>query len=82
MAGKCSEMDVSEVCEAKGATVHGVLIGKLSPVKESRSTVGVRYFEGQFSDGKKTVRIMVEFSVALYASTAYIQSCARRTGTP
>ena len=52
MAGKCSEMDVSEVCEAKGATVHGLLIGELSPVKESRSTVGVRYFEGQFSDGQ------------------------------
>ena len=58
MAGKSSEMDVSEVCEAKGATVHGMLIGELSPVKESRSTVGVRYFEGQFSDGKKTVRIV------------------------
>ena len=35
---------------------HGVLVGELSPMKDSRSTVGVRYFEGQFSDGKKTVR--------------------------
>ena len=58
MAGKSSEMDVSEVCEMKGATVHGMPVGELSPVKDSRSKVGVRYFEGQLSDGKKTVRIV------------------------
>ena len=32
MAEKSSEMDVSEVCETKGATVHGVIVGELSPV--------------------------------------------------
>ena len=58
MAGKSSEMDVSEVCKMKAATVHGMLVGKLIPVKNSRSKVGVRYFEGQLSDGKKTVRIV------------------------
>ena len=32
MAEKLSEMDVSEVCETKGATVHGVIVGEFSPV--------------------------------------------------
>ena len=55
MAGKSSEMVVSEVCDMKGA---GMLEGELSHVKDRHSKVGVRYFEGQLSDGKKTVRIV------------------------
>ena len=31
MASKSSEMDVSEVCEMIGATIHGMIIGELSP---------------------------------------------------
>ena len=31
MASKYSKVDVSEVCETKGATVHGMIVGKLSP---------------------------------------------------
>ena len=64
MAGKCSGMDISEVCESQGATVHGMVVGELSPVKDSRGKAGVRYFEGQLSDGKKTVR-MVSFEPKL-----------------
>ena len=60
MAFKCSEIDVSEVCESKGATVHGVLVGELSPVKNSCSKEGVRLFEGS----KKTVQ-MVSFEPKL-----------------
>ena len=51
-------MDVSEVCKAKGATVHGVLVGHWSPVKESHGKPGVKYFEGKLNDGKKTLRIV------------------------
>ena len=36
-------------------------------LKDSHSTVGVRYFEGQLSDGKKTVR-SVSFELKLYSS--------------
>lgn len=61
MAQKCSQMDVSEVSETKGATVYGVLVGELSPIKDSRGKAGVRYFEGKLSDGKKTIR-MVSFA--------------------
>ena len=32
MASKSSEMDVSEVCETKGVTVHGMIVGELSPM--------------------------------------------------
>ena len=60
MAEKSSEMKVSEVCETKGVTVHQVIVGELSPVKESRGKVGVKYFEGQLSDGKKTVMVSFE----------------------
>ena len=56
MAGKCSGMDIWEVCESQGTTVHGMVVGELSPVKDSRGKAGVRYFEGQLSDGKKTVQ--------------------------
>ena len=52
------------MCESQGATVHGVVVGELSPVKDSRGKAGVRYFEGQLSDGKKTVR-MVSFEPKL-----------------
>ena len=49
------EVDVSEVMVCNSATVHGVFIGEVSPVKHSRTKTDVRYFEGKLSDGKKTV---------------------------
>ena len=49
------------------ATVHGVFIGEVSPVKHSRTKTDVRYFEGKLSDGKKTVR-MVSFEPKLRAT--------------
>ncbi len=42
----------------KPVKVHGVFIGSVFPDKESRTKVGVKYFEGKFSDGKKTVRVI------------------------
>ena len=35
-------------------TVHGVLVGHLSPVKESRGKAAVKYSKGKLTDGKKT----------------------------
>ena len=55
-------MDVSNLIVSIGAsslgTVHGVLVGEVSPIKTSRKRNNVKYFEGQCSDGKKTVRLV------------------------
>jgi hypothetical protein len=51
-------MDISELCESKGTNVHGIVVGELSPVKESHNKAGVHYFDGQLSNGKKTARIV------------------------
>ena len=52
-------MDVSDLVVSTGAsslgTVRGVLVDEVSPIKTSRKRNDVKYFEGQFSDGKKTV---------------------------
>ena len=45
-------------------TVHGVVLGTVSPVKTSTLNRGVKYFDGTFSDGKKTLR-MVSFEPKL-----------------
>ena len=61
-------MDVSDVVASTSAgsgTVHGVLIGEVSPVKTSRRRSDVKYFESQLSDGKKTVRL-VSFEPSLH----------------
>ena len=54
-------MDLSDLVVSNGAsssgTVHGV-VGEVSPIKTSRKRNDVKYFEGQFSDGKKTVRLV------------------------
>ena len=50
-------MDVSDVkASTSSGTVHGVVVGKLSPVKTSSKNRVVKYFDGRFSDGKKTVQ--------------------------
>ena len=52
-------MDVSELKENSSAvTVHGVLVGEVSPVKTSKKGTDVKYFEGALSDGKKSVRVV------------------------
>ena len=55
-------MDVSNLVVSIGAsssgTMHGVLVGEVSPIKTSRKRNNVKYFEGQCSDGKKTVRLV------------------------
>ena len=39
----------------QSGTVHGVVVGEVSPVKTSSKNRAVKYFDGRFSDGKKTV---------------------------
>ena len=55
-------MDVSDLvlqsAPSSAGTVHGVLVGELSSIKMSRKRNDVKYFEGQFSDRKKTVRLV------------------------
>ena len=47
-------MEVSEVASSGTGTVHGIIIGQVSPVKSSKKQTDVKYFEGQISDGVKT----------------------------
>ena len=52
-------MDVSDVkASTSSGTVHGVFVGELSPVKTSSKNRAVKYFDGRFSEGKKTVRLV------------------------
>lgn len=61
MAGikrKLEENDVSEIEKCSdGMIVHGV-VTELSPVKVSRNSEKVKYFQGRVTDGKKTVRVV------------------------
>ncbi len=52
------EMEVSGMEESRAATVHGVFVGPVSPVKSSRTKSEVKFFKGQLSDGKTTVRLV------------------------
>lgn len=45
-------------------TVHGVVVGQVSPLKTSKTKSGVKYFDGSFSEGKKTLR-MISFEPKL-----------------
>lgn len=52
-------MDPSNIEESKSATVHGVLVGGVSPIKSSRKNADRKYFEMKLSDGDKTVRVVL-----------------------
>ena len=52
------EVDVSDITESNKAVVHGAFVGPLSPLRSSQSSA-VQFFEGNFSDGKKTVRLVL-----------------------
>ena len=54
-----NEMDVSQlVAPSSSATVYGVFVGAVLPVKTSRKNSCVKYFESQLCDGKKIVRVV------------------------
>ena len=53
-------MNMSDIKSStpKCATVHGVVVGDLSPVKTSTKNSTMKYFDGRFGDGVKTVRLV------------------------
>jgi hypothetical protein len=52
------EFDVSEIpSPKKEANVYGIVVD-VSPVKKSNKNPNIQYFDGQVSDGKKTVRVV------------------------
>ncbi len=55
---KCEEMEVSELDVSNAATIHGVFVVEVSPVKCGRRNPDVKYFEGRMTDGKKTVSVI------------------------
>ena len=57
---------VSDLVPSTSTNVEGVFVGDLSPIKTSRRKPNVKYFEGQLSDGCKTVRF-VSFEPKLHS---------------
>ena len=55
--GSKREWDVSDIEEGTGVSVHGIPIN-VSPLKESRKTKGVFYFDAKLTDGKQCVRVV------------------------
>ena len=51
-------MEISTLVPSSSASMEGVLVGNISPIKTSRNNARVKYFEGQLSDGAKTVRFV------------------------
>ena len=74
-------MDVSNLVVSTGAlslgTVYGVLVSEVSSIKTSRKRNSVKYFEGQCSDRKKTVRL-VTFEPKLRGQLDEAQKAQRR----
>ena len=59
------DVEVSEaIMSPSPVTVHGVVVGEVSPVKTSKTKSGVKYFDGTFTDGKKALR-MISFDPKL-----------------
>lgn len=48
----CDEMEISGMKPSNSATVHGMIIGNLSPIKTSRKS---QFFEGNLSDGARMI---------------------------
>jgi len=51
-------VNISEITECNSAIVHGIFVGRVSPVKKSQKKTGVEYFETNLNDGKNTVRLV------------------------
>ena len=65
MVDKNKDMDVSEVIMSPSpVTVHGVVVGGVSPMKISKTKTGIKYFDDTFIDGKKVLQ-MVSFGPKL-----------------
>ena len=69
-----NDMEVSEMHQSSTATVHGMVVGELSPIKTSRKRSSVKYFEGNISDGRKVAR-MISFEPSLRSEIQQIKDC-------
>ena len=58
MTHEAEGMDISQLVASLSATVHGMFVGAVSPVKSSRKNSAMKYFESQLCDGKKTVCVI------------------------
>jgi len=52
------DMEMSSLVPSTSTNVHGKFVGTVSPVKTGKSNTKVKYFEGQLSDGPKTMRFI------------------------
>jgi len=61
MKRSIDDVEVSEMVLFPSATVHGVFVGAVSPVTDSRTNSSVSMLEGHFTDGKKVVSFACSF---------------------
>jgi len=52
------DVDMSEIASSSCVNVHGTFVGALLPIKTSQKSSKVEYFEGQLSDGHKTIQVV------------------------
>lgn len=55
------DVEVLEMVLSPSATVHGVFVGAVSLVMDSRTNSSVSMLEGHFMDGKKVVSFACSF---------------------
>ena len=54
-------MEVSDILSSPSSgmgTVHGMVVGQVSPIKSSSKRNDIKYFDSQFTDGVKTLRLV------------------------
>ena len=51
-------MEISELVASSSASIKGVFVGNISPIKTSKNNARVKYFEGKLSDDAKTFRFV------------------------
>ena len=67
---------MSEVASSATGTIHGIIIGQVSPVKSIKKQTYVKYFEGQISDGVKTM-LLASFEPTLSCKVEETQKAKR-----
>ena len=65
---------MEEVVSSGTDTIHGIIVGQVSPVKSSKKQPDVKYFEGhvQISDGVKTMWLVL-FEPTLHCKVEEVQ---------
>ena len=58
-----TQMEVSEVASSGTGTIHGIIIGQVSPIKSSKKQSDVKCFKGQIRNGVKTMRLNLRQSL-------------------